>query len=624
MRLIHQIQTHKTKSILIGVGSVFLLAYSLAFFIPKQVQFSYADVTCVSQLTLLPSLHRADDGGLFSVTFKDELKIGSAVWASTRTCFTPVSEPKVGQISIGTSPFGSIVAKKQFVVSVPEAPVANFASLDRPVPVSKPLIIPMSQQDIVYRYALVQNNVSANCDPARDGLSCDVPALNLKQGKEYELALTRRFKDSAAKEVGETTLETLKAVTIKKASVKDGQVVYTKPTSFSFTTDKPLAAAEVALKTETKKTQELDVTAEIDGTKLTVRWPKQLARETKYTLTLKSAEATDGSTFVEPKTYRFTMSGGPKVVAISVGANKVAPGIPVTVTFDQPIAADSAKFAKMTGIAASPVKSSDRTITLTPGASPRCQDFTVTIAKGIKSKYNIASKSDWSKPSRTLCQTVSTIGTSLQRRAIQSYSFGTSGPVTLFVGALHGNEASSSYILQDWVNYLETRGKEIPNRIVVVPTANPDGLAAGTRNNSRNVNLNRNFPTDNWEKDIDDTNGYVKGGGGSKPLSEPEAKALASLTTSLSPRLLISYHAVGSLVIGDPGGYSAAYAAKYAGLVGYQNATGGTDTFDYSITGAYEDWSYRNAGIPSMIVELGSYSYRNFNHHQAAMWEMLQ
>lgn len=624
MRLARYIQTYKIKNILIGVGVVFVLAYSLAFLIPKRVQFSYAGKTCTSQLTLLPGLHRADDNSKLDATFSDMLKIGSFTWGSTKTCFTAASEPRHGQITLGISPFGSFIAKKQFIVSVPKAPVANFAGLDQPVPVSKSLIIPISQQDTVYSYALVRNDVSANCEPAREGLRCDIPALKLKQGKVYELALTRRFKDGAVKEIGETTLETLKAVMIKKAGIKNGQVVYAKPTSFSFTTDKPLAKAETALQTDTKKPQDIDVTTEVDGTKLTVRWLKQLARETKYTLTLKSAEATDGSTFVEPKKYKFTMSGGPEVIAISVGANKATPGAPVTVTFDQPIATDSAKFAKMTGIAASATKSSDRTLTLTPGTSPRCQDFTVTIVKGIKSKYDIASKSSWSGSSRTLCQTVSTVGTSLQGRGIQSYSFGTSGPVTLFVGALHGNEASSSYILQDWIDYLEVRGKEVPNRVVVVPTINPDGLAAGTRNNSRNVNLNRNFPTDNWEKDIDDTNGFVKGGGGSKPLSEPEAKALASLTTSLSPRLLLSYHAVGSLVIGDPGGYSAAYAAKYAGMVGYQNATGGTDTFDYNITGAYEDWSYRNAGIPSMIIELGSYTYRNFDHHRAAMWAMLQ
>lgn len=77
-------------------------------------------------------------------------------------------------------------------------------------------------------------------------------------------------------------------------------------------------------------------------------------------------------------------------------------------------------------------------------------------------------------------------------------------------------------------------------------------------------------------------------------------------------------------MVGDGHGtYSGGKAAQYASLVGYRNATGQSGTFDYSITGSFEDWTYRNVGIPSMVLELGSYSYHNFAHHRAAMWAML-
>ena len=53
---------------------------------------------------------------------------------------------------------------------------------------------------------------------------------------------------------------------------------------------------------------------------------------------------------------------------------------------------------------------------------------------------------------------------------------------------------------------------------------------------------------------------------------------------------MLSYHAVGSLV-GDQG-LLGRFAAKYANMVGYRNATGqSTGTFDYDITGSYEDWT---------------------------------
>lgn len=205
-----------------------------------------------------------------------------------------------------------------------------------------------------------------------------------------------------------------------------------------------------------------------------------------------------------------------------------------------------------------------------------------------------------------------------------AYTFGTSGPVTMYVGAIHGNEPSSSGLMKAWIDDLEANSSLYGGkRVVVVPTINPDGVAANSRTNARDVNLNRNFPTDGWTKDINDTDGRHAGGGGSEPLSEPEAKALANLTTSLRPRLLLSFHAVGSLVVGDPGGYSARYAASYAAQVGYRDATGQSGTFDYDITGAYEDWTYSKQGIPSMVIELGSYGYYNFEHHRAAIRSML-
>ena len=206
-----------------------------------------------------------------------------------------------------------------------------------------------------------------------------------------------------------------------------------------------------------------------------------------------------------------------------------------------------------------------------------------------------------------------------------AYHFGNSGPLTLFTGAIHGNEVSSKYLMEAWINELDANPDKIGNRqVVIIPNINPDGVAAGTRNNSRNVNLNRNFPTSDWVRDIKDTDGPNKGGGGKKPLSEPESAALARYVQQLGSRLLLSYHAVGSLVIGDVGTLSASKAAQYASMVSYSNATGTSNTFDYSITGAFEEWTYRSVGIPSMVIELGSYTYHDINHHRGAMWEMLK
>ena len=66
----------------------------------------------------------------------------------------------------------------------------------------------------------------------------------------------------------------------------------------------------------------------------------------------------------------------------------------------------------------------------------------------------------------------------------------------------------------------------------VILCANPDGIAHGTRTNANNVDLNRNFPTGNWEKRITTSKweewlvSDVEHSSGESPASEPETQTL--------------------------------------------------------------------------------------------------
>jgi len=624
-RLIGYIKTHKIKSILMGVGVLLVLLYCLVFFIPKQVQFSYAGRTCAPQLTLFPGIHKASENTIFTTSFGDEFKVGSFAIASTKMCFTAAGEPQEGNFRVGTAPFGGFLFKKNFSVNVPAPPVVNTMSLEKPLPVSKPLAVDLSVPDVVFSYKLENGAKAADCVKVEEDLHCDVPALKLKQGKEYNLALTRQFKNGAKKTLVQRTIKTLRAVTIKKGSVKNKQTVYSKPKSFTFTADKPLKHAEATLILDEKKDQPVEAVVETKDKTLTIKLAKQLAREKSYKLTLTKVEAVDGSTLMEPEEISFNMSGGPKVTGVNIGKSRVSGSAVAVIQFDQKLSSevDIKKYVSISGGSAIITKNTS-SVSVALQNLPRCKAFSFVVAKDLPSKYDIKSKEGWNYNSRTICHTIATYGTSVQGRPLNAYVFGSSGPVTMYTGAVHGSEPSSSGLMQAWVNELEAHPDRLSGkRIVVVPTINPDGIAAGSRTNSRGVNLNRNFPTDNWEKDIDDTDGKHKDGGGKKPLSEPEAKALATLTQQYRPRLLLSFHAVGSLVQGDPGSPSASYAAKYASMVGYGNATGSSDTFDYGITGGYEQWAWSNQGIPVMVVELGSYSAYYIDHHRAALWAML-
>jgi protein MpaA len=65
--------------------------------------------------------------------------------------------------------------------------------------------------------------------------------------------------------------------------------------------------------------------------------------------------------------------------------------------------------------------------------------------------------------------------------------------------------------------------------------ANPDGMAENLRENSRGVDLNRNFPAGNWGEMEVKVHGET-------PLSEPEYRVLMQLVCHYFPDRIVSIH----------------------------------------------------------------------------------
>ena len=122
----------------------------------------------------------------------------------------------------------------------------------------------------------------------------------------------------------------------------------------------------------------------------------------------------------------------------------------------------------------------------------------------------------------------------------------------LVVGAIHGDELSSASVALHWIRLAAQETVDMPQPVHwrFLPVLNPDGLLARRpkRTNANGVDLNRNFPTPNWERDAatywhkrtrKDPRRYP----GPKPLSEPETRFLHEQMQGFKPHLIVSIHA---------------------------------------------------------------------------------
>ncbi len=115
----------------------------------------------------------------------------------------------------------------------------------------------------------------------------------------------------------------------------------------------------------------------------------------------------------------------------------------------------------------------------------------------------------------------------------------------IFVMALiHGDEIPSGMVAISWL--LRLSRIDPRNSWRVIPVASPDGTKAKTRTNKSAVDLNRNFPTKEWDDSAVQL--WKKQGAdprrnpGPEPASEPETKCLLKHFEEYKPDFIISIH----------------------------------------------------------------------------------
>lgn len=119
-------------------------------------------------------------------------------------------------------------------------------------------------------------------------------------------------------------------------------------------------------------------------------------------------------------------------------------------------------------------------------------------------------------------------------------------PMKILVFSLiHGDETHAGTVGRFWMERLDAI--DPLNSWRVVPVLNPDGVQLKTRTNANRVDLNRNFPTKDWEEKAVDswektTHRNVRRFPGKEAASEPETRCAVRQIKEFQPDFVVSIH----------------------------------------------------------------------------------
>jgi predicted deacylase len=200
-----------------------------------------------------------------------------------------------------------------------------------------------------------------------------------------------------------------------------------------------------------------------------------------------------------------------------------------------------------------------------------------------------------------------TIGRSVEQRDIGVQRIGDGPRAVVLVGGLHtGGEDNSRMIVEQLAAYFGANPRDVPRAVTLylLPSVNPDGTARGIHTNARGVDLNRNWPSDDWTTDAcHPASGCPPGLGGVAPLSEPETAALYNFIVALRPEVTIVWHAEAPLVEANEVPGADVYGKRFAEAAGYPYVEEWTA---YRITGQLIDALEQRLALRAFDVELST------------------
>ena len=165
----------------------------------------------------------------------------------------------------------------------------------------------------------------------------------------------------------------------------------------------------------------------------------------------------------------------------------------------------------------------------------------------------------------------------------------------LLVARFHGDEPEGEFCLDQLIKELQTTAFTSPYNIYILPCLNPSGKKLFTRANGNGVDLNRNYPTQNFSSIS--VNPHTKEMSSGEPASEIETQIMMEIVKDYDFKRILSIHS--DLYLIDYDGPAKELAQKFSQLCGYKLV----DNIGYQTNGSFGTWAGVEKNIPLITVE---------------------
>ena len=184
---------------------------------------------------------------------------------------------------------------------------------------------------------------------------------------------------------------------------------------------------------------------------------------------------------------------------------------------------------------------------------------------------------------------------SVKGNDINVATLGSGERTILIIGCMHGDEVQGKFVALKLLSYYEENPLALTDKkLIIVPVLNPDGYENNNRCNSNGVDLNRNYPSKNWELSKDKNEFYS----GNKPASEPETQLIINLIETNKISLIINLHQPYKVINFD------GPAEEYAELLSRYNHYEVVKDIGYSTPGSLGTYAGIEKNIPIITLEL--------------------